>query len=82
MNKLPGFIVWPNASATDGIDLSLRFKTTNPDGSILLVSTRDHSDPFSVALVDGNLVSYLVFKKQFWRLKSIVIATTVFFNTI
>lgn len=54
-----GYIRYPNTSAEQAIDLSLRFKTNVPNGIILLAATRDRSDPFSLSLLDGKLVSYL-----------------------
>lgn len=51
------YIKYPNASADNLIDVSLRFKTQAQSGIILLTATRDGSDPFSLFLLNGELVS-------------------------
>ncbi|KAK6627792.1 hypothetical protein RUM44_010271 [Polyplax serrata] len=53
------YIKYPNASANNLIDVSLRFKTHAESGIILLTTTRDNSDPFSIFLLNGELVSAL-----------------------
>lgn len=51
------YLKYPNASAENLIDVSLRFKTQVQSGIILLTTTRDGSDPFSLFLLNGELVS-------------------------
>lgn len=76
------YIKYPNASANNLIDVSLRFKTQAQSGIILLTNTRDGSDPFSLFLLNGELVRSLFCLHSTTAKKTFDLATVYIYYNI
>jgi laminin, alpha 3/5 len=52
----PGYVRWPNATANNDLQLTLKLRTRAQSGLIYFAHSRDQLSTFSLSMVDGKLV--------------------------
>lgn len=55
-DRQPGYVRWPNASADNFLQLTLKLRTKARDGLIFYAGSRDLLSTFSLSMVEGSLV--------------------------